>query len=257
MKYVIDTEQQTLTAVGEDEGKSVTQPLYTDAAFDLISRLCVRTGWSLSYFLAFTWMGQPVLQLPEDLIRLQEIIYRVRPDLIIETGVYRGGSLLYYASLCGALRKGRVIGVDISIKPDVRDAIREHPLGTLIELVEGSSTAAESVAAVMRLRKPDDKVMVVLDSAHTRLHVSRELEVYSPLVTPGSYLVVADGIMRDLANVPGGQPSWLNDNPTLAVRDFLASHPEFALRAPGGTGARGSLSAGATYFTDGWLQRLP
>jgi cephalosporin hydroxylase len=257
MKYVIDTEQRILTTVVEGEGESVTQALYADAAFDLISRLWVNTGWSLSYFLAFTWMGQPVLQLPEDLVRLQEIVYKTRPDLIIETGVYKGGSLLYYASLCHALGKGRVIGIDISIQPDVRNAIQEHCLGALINLVEGSSTATESMAAVMRLRKPDDKVMVVLDSAHTRLHVSRELEVYSPLVTPGFYLVVADGIMRDLTDVPGGQPSWLNDNPALAVKDFLTSHPEFVLRPPGGAGTRGSLSAGATYFTDGWLQRLP
>ena len=113
MKYVIDTQKQTLTTVAEDESKSVTQPLYTEGAFELISRQWVRTGWSLGYFLAFTWMGQPILQLPEDLVRLQEIVYRARPDLIIETGVYKGGSLLYYASLCRTLGKGRVIGIDI------------------------------------------------------------------------------------------------------------------------------------------------
>jgi cephalosporin hydroxylase len=256
MKYVIDTERQTLTTVGEDESNSVTQPLYTEAAFGLLSRQWVRTGWSLGYFLAFTWMGQPILQLPEDLVRLQEIIHQVRPDLIIETGVYKGGSLLYYASLCRALGKGRVIGIDISIPPDVRDALRKHPLGTLIDLVEGSSTASESIDAVTRLRKSGDRVMVVLDSAHTREHVSRELEVYAPLVTPGSYLVVADGIMRDLADVPGGQASWLTDNPAQAVSDFLASHPEFILRPSGGLGDRGTLSASVTYFSNGWLQRL-
>jgi len=98
--------------------------------------------------------------------------------------------------------------------------------------------------------------MVVLDSAHTREHVSRELEVYAPLVTPGSYLVVADGIMRDLADVPGGQASWLTDNPAQAVSDFLASHPEFILRPSGGLGNRGTLSASLTYFSNGWLQRL-
>ncbi len=257
MKYVIDTQKQTLTTVAEDESKSVTQPLYTEGAFELISRQWVRTGWSLGYFLAFTWMGQPILQLPQDLVRLQEIIYRARPDLIIETGVYKGGSLLYYASLCRTLGKGRVIGIDISIPPEVRAILGKHPLGALIDLIEGPSTAPESIDAVSRLRKPDDKVMVVLDSAHTRDHVYRELEVYSPFVTPGSYLIVADGIMRYLADVPGGQPSWVNDNPAQAVRDFLASHSEFILCSPAGLGDRGGLSAGASYFTDGWLQRLP
>ncbi|MGB8769334.1 MAG: CmcI family methyltransferase [Candidatus Korobacteraceae bacterium] len=256
MKYVIDTERQTLTEVGEDESKSVIKPLYSEAAFELISRQWVRTGWSLGYFLAFTWMGQPVLQLPEDLLQLQEIIYQVRPDLIIETGVFKGGSLLYYASLCRALGKGHVVGIDVSIPPEVRIALREHTLAPLIDLVEGPSTASESIAAVTRLRKPDDTIMVVLDSAHTREHVSRELEVYSPFVSPGSYLVVADGIMRDLADVPGGHASWVEDNPALAVTDFLASHPEFVLCPPAGLGARGNLSAGTTYFTDGWLQRL-
>jgi len=257
MKYVIDTERQTLTTIGEDESRSVTQSLYTEAAFELLPQQWVRTGWSLGYFLAFTWMGQPILQLPEDLMRLQEIIFQTRPDLIIETGVYKGGSLLYYASLCRTLGKGRVIGIDISIPPEVRDVLRKHPLGTLIDLVEGSSIASESVNAVTRLRKSEDRrVMVVLDAAHTHQHVSQELEAYSPLVTPGSYLVVADGIMRDLAVVPGGQASWLTDNPAQAVRDFLASHPEFILRTPGGLGDRGSLSAGVTYFSDGWLQRL-
>lgn len=256
MKYVIDTERQTLTTVGEDGGNSVTQSLYTEAAFELLSRQWMRVGWSLGFFRAFTWMGQPVLQLPEDLVRLQEIIYQTRPDLIIETGVCKGGSLLYYASLCRTLGKGRVIGIDISIPPDVRDALRKHSLGTLIDLVEGSSTASESINAVTRLRKPEDRVMVVLDSAHTRQHVSRELEVYSPFVTPGCYLVVADGIMRDLADVPRGEASWLTDNPAQAVKDFLASHPEFILRTPGGLGDRGIVSASVTYFSDGWLRRL-
>src|ERR1019366_7467002 len=128
MKYIVDTERQTLTTVGGDESNSVTQSLCAGAAFELLSRQWVRTGWSLGYFLAFTWMGQPILQLPEDLVRLQEIIHQVRPDLIIETGVYKGGSLLYYASLCRTLGKGRVIGIDISIPPDVREVLRKHPL---------------------------------------------------------------------------------------------------------------------------------
>ena len=201
-------------------------------------------------------MGQPILQLPQDLIRLQEIIYQSRPDLIIETGVYEGGSLLYHATLCRALGKGRIIGVDICIPPEVRSAILERPLGPLISLIEGSSTSIDVVQAIKTLLHPGESVMVVLDSAHTREHVRGELELYSPFVTPGSYLVVADGIMQELADVPGGESGWLADNPAFAARDFLTTHPEFVVCSPVGLSNRGSLTASNTYFTEGWLQRI-
>jgi cephalosporin hydroxylase len=247
MRYVIDTELQTLTVEGS--GSSLAQNLYTKGAFREISRHWLRVGWSLGYYSAFTWMGQPILQLPEDLIRLQETIYEVRPDLIIETGIYQGGSLLYYATLCQVLRKGRIVGVDICVPPAVRAILQEHQLGPLMTLLEGESTSPDVIHAVTKLQQPCETVMVILDSAHSREHVRAELELYSRFVTRGSYLVVADGIMRDLADVPGGEPSWVIDNPAVAAEDFLTAHPEFAICPRAGASA-------TTYFTGGWLKRL-
>src|SRR5258708_942743 len=196
MKYFIDTKEQTLT-VESGTSPPVTQYLYTEAAFETLSHQWMRVGWSLGYYSAFTWMGRPILQLPQDLIHLQEIICLLRPDVVIETGVYQGGSLLYHATLCQALAQGRIIGIDISIPPGIRTALQEHPLGGRIGLIEGSSTSPTVVEAVKALLRPGEKVMVVLDSAHTCEHVRGELELYSSFVTPGSYLVVADGIMRE------------------------------------------------------------
>lgn len=254
MKYLINTEEQTL--IVESEDGPVTEGLFTEAAFEKISQEWVRIGWSLGYYSAFTWMGQQILQLPQDLIRLQETIFVSRPDLIIETGVYKGGSLLYYATVCHALGKGRIIGVDVSIPLEVRSAIQEHPLGGLISLIEGSSTSVDVLETIRTNLRSGENVMVVLDSAHTHDHVRRELELYSPLVTAGSFLVVADGVMQLLVDVPGGDAGWLADNPALAAREFLAAHPEFVACSPAGLGSHGNLTASNTYFREGWLQRI-
>ncbi|NJM55500.1 MAG: hypothetical protein HC841_05945 [Verrucomicrobiae bacterium] len=144
MKILIDTDQKTLVCESADGREELS--LYSDRAFDLIAEQWVKVGWNQRYSYTFTWFGRPIIQLPEDMIRTQEVIHRVQPDVILETGVAHGGSLIFYASLCKALGKGRVIGVDIEIRPQNRRAIESHPLGSLITLVEGSSTAPATVA---------------------------------------------------------------------------------------------------------------
>ena len=151
MKLTIDTTDRTLTH--DSDGVSRVLGLYTKEAFELISHQWLKVGWDQKYSYSFSWMGRPIIQLPEDMIRTQEVIYRVRPDVIIETGVAHGGSLIYYASLCKAMGHGRVIGIDIEIKPDNRQAIEEHELSGLIALVEGSSVAPEIVRQVHSLVK--------------------------------------------------------------------------------------------------------
>lgn len=251
-KLVIDPVAGTLTTFGASG--PVTIGLYAPAAFRELSRLWVQVGWSLGYYFNFTWMGLPVLQLPEDLLRLQEAVFTVRPDLIIETGIAGGGSLLYLASLCRILGTGRLIGIDIYIAPQVRAALTSSSLSPYITLIEGNSTSREVFDQVTQLHEQNEKVMVILDSDHSKAHVRAELELYAPLVTPGSYIIAEDGIMRDLCRVPGGAANWFLDNPAAAARDFLAVHPEFRHHQPNAITDFGATPV--SYWTEGWLQRI-
>lgn len=253
MKLILDTEAKTLTI--DDAGQTKVLDLYSKAAFEAISREWVRVGWNQKYQYAFSWMGRPVIQLPEDMIRMQEAIFQIKPDVIIETGVAHGGSLIFYSSLCKAMEKGRVIGIDIEIRPHNRAAIEAHPLSDRITLIEGSSTAPEVVAQVKSLVKPGETVLVILDSNHTYAHVADELEAYADLVTPGSYIVATDGIMYDLADVPRATAAWATDNPTWAARDFAAKHPEFVIRQPAWPFNESELSQNITHWPEAWLKR--
>lgn len=254
MKLILDTKDKTLTM--EDKGQTQVVDLYSKVAFEAISREWVRIGWAQKYQYTFSWMGRPIIQLPEDMIRMQEVIFQIKPDVIIETGVAHGGSLIFYSSLCKALEKGRVIGIDIEIRPNNRSAIEAHPLNDRITLIEGSSTAPEIVAQVKSLVKPDEKVLVILDSNHSYAHVASELEAYAGLVTSGSYIIATDGIMYDLSDVPRGQPEWATDNPTWAARDFVAKHPDFVIEQPAWLFNESDLEQNITHWPDAWLKRL-
>jgi len=242
MKLTIDTASGVLST----EDSSI--PLYSRQAFELISREWVRVGWACRYFFTLNWLGRPALQLPEDLMRLQEAVYDVQPDVIVECGIYDGGSMLFHATLCEAIGKGRVVGIDKHIGADTRAALAQHRLAHRIEMIEGDSVAPEVVTQVKDSVRPGEAVLVILDSNHSRAHVSRELEAYAPLVTAGSCIIAADGIMQDLTDVPGGEPNWSWDNPAAAAHEFIAAHPEFEMRAPRGP-------RNLTYWPDGWLWR--
>jgi cephalosporin hydroxylase len=253
MRVEIDETEQVLTQHTEDGPRELS--LYSREGFELLSRLWVKSGWAQKYSYTFTWLGRPIIQLPEDMIRSQEVIYRVRPDVIVETGVAHGGSLIYYASLCKLLGRGRVIGVDIEIRPHNRRAIEAHEFAPLITLIEGSSTAPDIVEQVRAQIRPGDTVLVFLDSNHTRQHVRDELECYHGLVTPGSYIVATDGIMRDLHDVPGGKPEWITDNPAQAAQEFVKRHAEFVLEQPEWPFNQSALGANVTHWPDAWLRR--
>lgn len=254
MKLTLDTDAKTLTL--DHAGKITRLDLYSREAFEAISRQWVRVGWNQKYQYTFSWMGRPVIQLPEDMIRMQEVIFQVQPDVIIETGVAHGGSLIFYSSLCKAMEKGRVIGIDIEIRPHNRKAIEAHPLSDRITLIEGSSTAPEIVAQAKSLVKPGETVLVILDSNHTYAHVHDELQAYCGFVTPGSYIVATDGIMFDLADVPRGTRDWVTDNPTFAARDFAAKHPEFVIEQPAWPFNESALNQNITHWPGAWLKRL-
>jgi cephalosporin hydroxylase len=254
MKLTIDTDRQTLGI--EAEGASREIGLYSKEAFELISRQWLKVGWNQKYPYTFSWLGRPVIQIPEDIIRIQEVIYRIKPDVIVETGVAHGGSLVFSASLCKLMGKGRVVGVDIEIRPHNRKAIEAHEMSSLITLVEGDSTAPEIVGRVAKLIQPGEKVLVILDSCHTKDHVQKELAVYAPLVGVGSYIVATDGSMRDLWDVPRGNREWREDHPCAAVEEFLKTHPEFVLEQPDWPFNESALEQNITHWPDSFLRRM-
>ncbi len=254
MKLAIDTEARTLLV--DESGTQREYPLYSPEAFEILSRAWMRTGWALKYSYGFTWMGRPMVQLPEDVVRIQETIYRVLPDVVVETGVAHGGSLVFYASLLKAMGRGRVVGVDIEIRPNNRRAIEEHELGSSIELIEGSSVAPATVERVRRAVGSAERVLVILDSNHTKSHVSEELEAYAPMIAIGSYIVATDGVMEDLSDVPGGKPEWREDNPASAAREFAAKTPTFVLETPPFLFHQAVGDVQVTYWPSAYLRRI-
>lgn len=254
MKIIIDTQKKSLAY--ELNGEKRELELYSQEAFKLLSFQWLKTGWNQKYTYTFSWLGRPIIQLPEDMIRTQEVIYRVKPDVIIETGVAHGGSLIYYASLCKVMGKGRVIGIDIEIRPYNRQAIEEHELASWITLVEGSSTDINIVTQVKNLVNPGETILVILDSCHTKQHVANELEAYYELVTPDSYIVATDGIMKDLYDVPRGKPEWEGDNPVAAAQEFAAKHSEFILEQPSWPFNESDLTENITHWPGAWLRRI-
>lgn len=253
MKLTIDNDNKQL--IIEDDGKTTTTDLYTREAFDLLSLEWVRLGWQMKYPYTFSWMGRPVIQLPEDMLRTQEVIYRLKPDVVVETGIAHGGSLIYYASLFKAMGKGRVVGVDIEIRPHNREAIEAHELSDMISMVEGNSVAPEIVAEVDELVGDAETVLLILDSNHTREHVLAELEAYHHLVTPGSYAVATDGVMKWVYDGPRGEPGWKEDNPSSAARDFVKAHPEFEIEQPNWPFNESDLTTNITHWPDAWIRR--
>jgi cephalosporin hydroxylase len=256
MKYTIDDACSRLI-VENREGECRELDLYSPAALEILTRMWLTAGWAARDTYQFTWAGQPIIQLPHDILRYQELIWQLRPDVIVETGVAHGGSLLLSASLCKLIGKGLVIGVDVEIRPSNRAAIEAHDLSGLITLIEGSSIDPDVVRRVFAEIGPSDAVLVLLDSNHSKAHVAAELEAYSPLVSPESFIIVADGIMRELCNVPGGSADWAWNNPFDAAQEFLAVHPEFDIVEPRPLfdGSRGGSRP--TYWSGGYLKRLP
>lgn len=251
---IIDMEKGLVIS---DDGKArKSYSIGTPEAFSIISDAWLRSGWDNKYVYSFSWLGRPIIQLPEDMIRIQEVIYRVKPDVLIETGVAHGGSLVFYASLFKAMGKGRVIGIDIEIRPHNRQAIESHELFEYITLIEGSSVEPAIVGQVESLVRPGETVMVVLDSNHTKAHVLAELDAYSPLVTPGSYIVATDGIMGNLAGAPRSNEDWGWNNPKEAAAEFVHNHPQFVIEDPPFPFNEGNIRGAVTYWPNAWIKRV-
>lgn len=250
----IDLEKSVVTVDGPD-GNGV-YPLQSPEAFGAISRAWLRCGWDTKYVYGFSWMGRPIIQLPEDIVRVQEVVYALAPDVIVETGVAHGGSLIFYAGLCKAMERGRVIGIDIEIRPQNRAAIENHLLAPYITLVEGSSVAPEVVAKVKAMIEPGARVFVMLDSNHGRDHVLAELRAYADLVSVGSYIVASDGIMGEVAGAPRSGPDWSWNNPRAAAEAFVKEDARFAIQEPPFPFNEGMIRARVTYWPGAYLKRV-
>lgn len=182
------------------------------------------------YSYNFSWMGRPIIQYPQDMIAMQEIIWEVKPDLIIETGIAHGGSLVYYASLLELIGKGEILGIDIDIREHNRRAIEAHPMFKKIKMIEGSAVSQETLEEVKKYASGKEKILVSLDSNHTHEHVLQELNLYAPFVSLNSYLVVFDTIVEDLPdNYLPGRPWGKGDNPKTAVHEFLKHNDDFVI----------------------------
>lgn len=199
-----------------------------------------------SYSYNYSWLDRPIIQYPQDMVAIQELIWKIRPDLVIETGIAHGGSLILSASMlalldyCDAVESGqpldpkatrrRVLGVDIDIRAHNREAIEAHPMAHRIDMLQGSSTAPEIVTEVRQRARGHERVLVILDSNHTHEHVLSELEAYAPLVSRGSYCVVFDTVIEDLpAGMYPDRPWDVGDNPKTAVREFLSRNSDFVV----------------------------
>jgi cephalosporin hydroxylase len=199
----------------------------SDKAFAALSREWFDRSAAHRYSYNFEWMGVPIIQYPQDILAMQELIWRVQPEVIVETGVAHGGSLIFYASMLSLLGRGEVVGVELALRPHNREAILAHPMARAITLVDGSSTDPAIVARVAEI-VAERTAMVVLDSNHTHAHVLGELRAYAPFVQAGSYLVVMDTVIEQMpADFFPDRPWSRGDNAATAVAAFLAENDRF------------------------------
>lgn len=207
-----------------------------DASLKSDAAAFMRSSIASRYSYNFTWLGRPIIQYPQDMIAMQELIWSIQPDLIIETGIAHGGSLIFSAAMlelnaaCGGSQDAVVMGIDIDIRPHNRQAIETHPLARRIEMIQGSSISEEIVAQVRMRAVGRNRILVCLDSNHTQDHVLAELQAYAPLVSVGSYCVVFDTVVEDLpAELCLDRPWGPGNNPKTAVWAYLKDHPEFEI----------------------------
>lgn len=207
----------------EAHGQTKTVDVFSQEGLDMVSALWTKLYAHAKLTHNCTWMGVPIIQFPEDIMMMEELIWKVRPDVIVECGFAHGGSALFYGSLMELMGKGIVVGVDVEIRPYNRIAVQNHPMSHRVRMVEGSSVEASTIAEIKSHIRPGDKVMVLLDSNHSKDHVSKEIALYHEMVSPGSYLVVMDGAQAYVWDMPGGKPEWKDDNPLASIEEFMAS----------------------------------
>lgn len=223
--------------------------LYSDSGFELLSNLMLKVGAEKKLMYQASWLGRPIIQFPNDILVLQELIWSIKPDLIIETGVAHGGSLVLSASILELIGKGKVLGIDIDIRAHNRTAIESHPLTHRINLIEGSSIDNLTIEKIKPYLKESNVVMVMLDSNHSEEHVTEEINIYSNFVTAGSYLIVHDGAQAFVSDIPRGKLDWSHDHPLKSIHKFMKNNNNFKID-------ENMTRFGQTSSPDGWLKKL-
>jgi len=254
-KIIVDYEANLVTQF-LGNGQELSHEINTPQAFSVISQAYLRTGWDNKYVYSFSWLGRPVIQLPDDMIRIQELIYELKPDVIVEIGVAHGGSLIFYASLMEAIGKGRIIGVDLEIRRHNREAIEQHRMFHRIQLIEGDSISLDTFNLVKSKINERERVLVLLDGNHSYKHVTEELVLYSSLVSLDSYILAMDGIQRDLVGAPRSQPDWSWNNSANAAEDFVDKNPAFKIINPQPVFNEGNIVESVTYWPSAYLKRI-
>ena len=211
----------------DKDGYSKEVNIYSEEGARLIADLWTKVSCEKRLMYEPTWLGVPIIQYPDDIIMMQELIWKLRPDVIVETGVAHGGSAIFHASLLELMGKGKVIGVEIEIRKHNEIVIKNHPLSKRITLIEGSSIDKMIVEEVTTHIGINDKVLVVLDSNHTYKHVIQEMALYSQIVSEDSYMVVMDGVGDLVWDIPSGKEEWRGENPMKAIKEFIQKHPEW------------------------------
>ena len=252
-KITIDLEKGEISQF--TDGGEMVVPIASYEGFEIAGKLWLRAGWDNKYLYSFTWMGRPILQLPDDLIRLQEIVWDVKPDMIIETGVAHGGSLAFFASLLHVLGRGMVVGIERGLMDSTREAVKSHVLSRYMSIIEGGSTDEDTVRKVRDVVSGSSRVMVLLDSNHSFNHVLDELNIYAEFVSEGSWIIACDGIIGDLEGAPRVPEGSVTNNATEAVQEFLRGNDSFELLDPPLSFNESNILRSPTYWRGGFLRK--
>ena len=214
----------------DERNKKFEKTMSKDVEFKKLSQRWFDISLKYEYPYHFTWLGRPIIQYPQDILIIQELIWKIKPDLVIETGIARGGSLIFSASILELIGKGNVIGIDVDIRKHNREEIEKHPMFKRIKMIEGSSIDKKIVKKIFKLAERKKKILVLLDSSHTHSHVLEELKSYSPLVNKGSYVVVFDTVLEDMPKNSFPNRPWdKGDNPKTAVKEFVKKSNRFKI----------------------------
>ena len=211
----------SLSTKSDDGSEHREVDLYSAEGLALAAELWLKASCHHRIMYEPTWMGIPIIQYPTDMVMMQELLWKVRPDFVIEAGVAHGGSCVLHASILELIGKGQVIGIDVEIRKYNETAIKNHSMSKRIQLIEGSSVDPVTITAVKKFVTPGSRCVVVLDSNHSYEHVKKEIALYKDFVGADGYLIVMDGAQEWAASLPNGKPDWASDNPLRAIREFI------------------------------------